>query len=87
MSSGDVWIIGTHMTRFGRFGDKDLMDLAVEATQGALKDADSDLAAVDVLAVGNLYEATSHNGQRLTEGTPPPVDRVIAQALADIAAA
>ncbi|MGQ0625269.1 MAG: thiolase family protein [Sporichthyaceae bacterium] len=75
-----VWIIGTHMTRFGRFADKDLMDLAVEATQGALKDADADLAAVDVLAVGNLYEATSHNGQRLQQAmgqTGIPVYNVV----------
>jgi acetyl-CoA acetyltransferase len=63
--SNNVWVIGTSMTRFGRFPEKDLMDLAVEATTGALKDADLDLAAVNILAMGNLYEATSHNGQRL----------------------
>ncbi len=63
--SKNVWVIGTSMTRFGRFPEKDLMDLAVEATTGALKDADLDLAAVNILAMGNLYEATSHNGQRL----------------------
>ncbi len=78
--SNNVWIIGTSMTRFGRFPDKDLMDLAVEATQGALKDADSNLAAVDVLAVGNLYDATSHNGQRLQQAmgqTGIPVYNVV----------
>jgi len=63
--SNDVWIVGAAMTRFGRFPDCDLIDLAAEATQAALKDADTDMAAVDVLAMGNLYAATSHNGQRL----------------------
>ncbi len=60
-----VWVVGASMTRFGRFPDKDLMDLAVEATTGALKDADVDMAAVDILAMGNLYSATGHLGQRL----------------------
>lgn len=67
MSNGDnaVWVIGTSMTRFGRFPDKDLMDLAVEATSGALKDADLDLGQVNLLALGNVYETNSHHGQRL----------------------
>lgn len=65
MSSGDVWIIGTSMTPFGRFADKDLIDLAAEAALAALKDADSAIADIGVLAVGNVYEANSHNGQRL----------------------
>ena len=65
MSGDDIWIVGTAMTRFGRFPDRDLMDLASEATVSALKDADTDLSCVDVLAMGNVYEANSHNGQRL----------------------
>lgn len=65
MSSGDVWIVGTSMTPFGRFPDKDLMDLAADATLATLRDADADLSVVDVLAMGNVYEANSHNGQRL----------------------
>ncbi len=78
--SKNVWVIGTSMTRFGRFPEKDLMDLAVEATTGALKDADLDLAAVNILAMGNLYEATSHNGQRLQQAmgqTGIPVYNVV----------
>lgn len=65
MSSGDVWIIGAAMTPFGRFADKDLIDLAAEATLGALADADLTMADIGVLALGNVYEANSHNGQRL----------------------
>jgi acetyl-CoA acyltransferase len=59
-----VWIIGTAMTPFGRF-DKDLIDLAAEATTAALADAGMTMADHGVLALGNVYEANSHNGQRL----------------------
>ncbi|MFN2537851.1 MAG: thiolase family protein [Mycobacteriales bacterium] len=65
MSSGDVWIIGASMTNFGRFPDKDLIDLAADATLSCLADAGTDMSAVDVLTMGNVYEANSHNGQRL----------------------
>lgn len=63
--SNNVWVIGTSMTRFGRYPEKDLMDLAVEATTGALKDADLDLGSIGLLALGNVYETNSHHGQRL----------------------
>jgi acetyl-CoA acyltransferase len=65
VSAGDVWIIGTAMTPFGRFADKDLIDLAAEATLSALGDAEMTMADIGVLAVGNVLEANSHNGQRL----------------------
>jgi acetyl-CoA acetyltransferase len=60
-----VWIIGTAMTPFGRFADKDLIDLAAEATLSALGDAEMTMADIGVLALGNVLEANSHNGQRL----------------------
>ncbi|KQX19624.1 MULTISPECIES: thiolase family protein [unclassified Sphingomonas] len=65
MSSEDIWIIGAAMTPFGRFADKDLIDLAAEAALGALSDAQISMGDVGVLALGNVYEANSHNGQRL----------------------
>jgi acetyl-CoA acyltransferase len=65
VSAGDVWIIGTAMTPFGRFADKDLIDLAAEATLSALGDAEMTMADIGVLALGNVLEANSHNGQRL----------------------
>jgi acetyl-CoA acyltransferase len=65
VSTGDVWIIGTAMTPFGRFADKDLLDLASEAALGALGDSDMTMGDMGVLAMGNVYEANSHNGQRL----------------------
>ncbi|PWI10428.1 thiolase [Streptomyces sp. NWU339] len=65
MSSGDVWIIGASMTPFGRFADKDLIDLASDAALGALADAGASMSDIGLLAMGNVYEANSHNGQRL----------------------
>jgi acetyl-CoA acetyltransferase len=65
LSSGDIWIIGASMTKFGRFADKDLLDLAAEGALGALADAQVSMADVGVLTMGNVYEANSHNGQRL----------------------
>ena len=37
--SEDVWILGIHMTKFGKHPDKDTVDLAAEAAMGALADA------------------------------------------------
>jgi acetyl-CoA acyltransferase len=65
MSLEDIWIIGASMTPFGRFADKDLIDLAAEAALAALSDAQISMGDVGVLALGNVYEANSHNGQRL----------------------
>jgi acetyl-CoA acyltransferase len=63
--SESVWIIGTSMTKFGRFADLDLLDLASTAALDALADSDQDMTHVGLLALGNVYEANSHNGQRL----------------------
>jgi acetyl-CoA acyltransferase len=65
MSNGDIWIIGASMTPFGRFADRDLMDLASTAAMDAIADADASMKDIGVLAMGNVYEANSHNGQRL----------------------
>jgi acetyl-CoA acetyltransferase len=63
--SESVWIIGASMTKFGRFADLDLLDLASTAALEALADSGQDMADVGLLALGNVYEANSHNGQRL----------------------
>ncbi|OUS92235.1 thiolase family protein [Rhodococcus sp. NCIMB 12038] len=65
MSSGDIWIIGASMTPFGRHDDKDLIDLAAESALAALADADVSINDINILTMGNVYEANSHNGQRL----------------------
>jgi acetyl-CoA acyltransferase len=65
MSADDIWIVGAAMTPFGRFGDRDLIDLAADAALSALGDAGCDMGDMGVLSMGNVYEASSANGQRL----------------------
>ena len=66
MSNQDpIWILGTSMTKFGRFPDKDLIDLAAQASLGALDDGGATMAEMDILAAGCLYEANGGVGQRL----------------------
>jgi acetyl-CoA acyltransferase len=65
MTAEDVWVIGTSMTKFGRFPDQDLLDLASTASLDALADAGASITDMGMLAMGNVYEANSHNGQRL----------------------
>src|SRR5712675_233648 len=65
-TNGDnVWILGTYMTKFGRHGDKDLIDLASESALGAMKDADVTMADIGVIAAGNLMAANAGIGQQL----------------------
>jgi acetyl-CoA acyltransferase len=50
----DVWILGINMTKFGKHPDLDVVDLAAEAAQAALKDAGVSMGEMGVLAAGNL---------------------------------
>ncbi len=65
MASGDVWILGIHMTKFGKHPDEDTIDLAAEAAMAALKDAGVTMADIGVLAAGNLMNASAGIGQQL----------------------
>jgi len=65
MASGDVWILGIHMTKFGKRPDDDIIDLAAEAAMAALKDAGVTMADIGVLAAGNLMNAQAGIGQQL----------------------
>ena len=65
MGSDTIWIIGSNMTRFGKHPDKDVVDLAAEASREALKDAGISLSEVGVLGVGNLMNAGAGIGQQL----------------------
>ncbi|MGH9025585.1 MAG: thiolase family protein [Acidimicrobiia bacterium] len=65
-SNGEnVWVLGASMTRFGRYPDKDLIDLGSEAAIAALDDGSVKIHDMDVLVAGNLTEAASGVGQRL----------------------
>jgi acetyl-CoA acyltransferase len=65
MSSDDIWILGIHMTKFGKHPDKDTVDLAAEAAMAALADAGVSMRDVGVLAAGNLMNASAGIGQQL----------------------
>src|SRR6202142_1177010 len=63
--AGDAWIIGASMTKFGRYPDKDSIDLASEAVLAALDDAGATIHDIQILAAGSLMEASNMLGQRL----------------------
>ncbi|MEZ5239307.1 MAG: hypothetical protein R2716_10315 [Microthrixaceae bacterium] len=63
--SEDVWILGIHMTRFGKRPESDTIDLAAEAALGALADGGVTMADMGVLAAGNLMGAGRPTGQML----------------------
>jgi acetyl-CoA acetyltransferase len=65
MASDDVWILGIHMTKFGKHPDLDTVDLAAEAALNALADAQVTMKDVGVLAAGNLMAASGGIGQQL----------------------
>lgn len=62
-----VWLIGAAMTPFGRFADRDLLDLGSTAALGALSDAGITIHDIDVLAAGNVFQASSGVGQLLLQ--------------------
>jgi acetyl-CoA acetyltransferase len=53
-ASDEIWILGIHMTKFGKHPDKDIVDLGSEAIMGALADAEVTMADIGILAAGNL---------------------------------
>jgi acetyl-CoA acetyltransferase len=54
MASDDIWILGIHMTKFGKHPDLDTVDLAADAAMKALGDAQVSIKDIGVLAAGNL---------------------------------
>ena len=65
ISDDSVWILGTDMTRFARYPDLDVVDLAAEASIAALEDGGVTIHDIDVLAAGSLFNAGTGIGQRL----------------------
>src|SRR6476661_11222395 len=61
----NVWILGATMTKFGRHGDKDLIDLASDAALGALADGDVTMHDMEVMGVGSLFNSMAGVGQQL----------------------
>src|SRR5206468_5939192 len=65
MAADDVWILGIHMTKFGKHPDLDTVDLAAEAALNALADGNVSMKDMSVLAAGNLMAANAGIGQQL----------------------
>ena len=65
MAEDAVWIVGASMTRFGRYPEKDVVDLGSEAALAAFADGQTAVGDLDVLAVGCLAEANGMVGQRI----------------------
>jgi acetyl-CoA acyltransferase len=64
MSSGEVWILGIAMTKFGKRAERDVVGLGGDAVREALADADVTMRDIDVLAAGSLRGPVSY-GQLL----------------------
>jgi acetyl-CoA acyltransferase len=58
-----VWILGIHMTKFGKYPDKDIVDLAAEASMAALADAGMTMRDIGVLVAGNQLGQNRSVGQ------------------------
>jgi len=65
MATDDVWILGIHMTKFGKHPDKDLTDLSSEAVLGALGDGGVTMKDMGVIGAGNLLGGGGGAGQAL----------------------
>jgi acetyl-CoA acyltransferase len=65
MAAEDVWVLGIHMTKFGKHPDMDLVDLASEAVLGALADGGVEMKDIGVIGAGNLMGAAAGIGQQL----------------------
>ena len=65
MASDDLWILGIHMTKFGKHPEQDLVDLASEAVLGALADGGVEMKDMGVIGAGCLMNANAGMGQQL----------------------
>ena len=65
MANDDIWILGITMTKFGKHPDKEAVELAAEASLGALADAGVTMKDMGVLAAGNLMGAAAGMGQQV----------------------
>jgi len=61
----DVAVVGVNMLKFGRYPDKDVVQLAAEASIAALKDAGCSIKDIEIVVSGNLYQSNAMIGQRL----------------------
>ncbi len=63
----DVFVLGVGMIKFGRYKDKDVHELGAEAALLALNDAGMTIRDIQLLASGNLLQASNMIGQRILQ--------------------
>ena len=63
----DVFVLGVGMIKFGRYREKDVHELAAEAARLALADAGMTVHDIELLASGNLLQASNMIGQRVMQ--------------------
>ena len=63
MAAEDIYILGITMTKFGKHPSLDVLDLASEATIGALADGGVSIQDVGIIAAGNLSGMGTGLGQ------------------------
>ncbi|HEX3792940.1 MAG TPA: thiolase family protein [Acidimicrobiales bacterium] len=64
-ASEDIFILGIDMTKFGKYPDLDLVDLAAQAVSGALADGGVTMKDMGVIGAGNLMAANAGIGQQI----------------------
>ena len=62
-ASEELWVLGIHMTKFGKHPDKDTTDLATEAVRGALADGGVTMKDMGIIGAGNLMGGALPIGQ------------------------
>ena len=65
MAGDSVWVLGTSMTRFGRYPDLDAVDLGARVCLEAFADGGVTVHDMDVMAAGTLFQANTSMGQRI----------------------
>ena len=65
MAGDSVWVLGTSMTRFGRYPDLDAVDLGARVCLEAFTDGVVTVDDMDVMAAGTLFQANTSMGQRI----------------------
>ncbi|MEX2236703.1 MAG: thiolase family protein [Dehalococcoidia bacterium] len=63
----DVFVLGVHMIKFGRYPEKTVPELGADAVIGALKDAGMTMSDVEIVTCGNLYQSNAMVGQRVMQ--------------------
>ena len=61
----DVVMVGAGMIKFGRYPEKGVHELAAQAALLAMQDAGVTMKDIELLASGNLYQASAMIGQRI----------------------